>query len=182
MKASFFSVLASLAAFQTALALPAVASAGKAEGKLAPLPEGLPEGIYAGNLNEDGTTSWELIETVNSTAAPAVEKRQGNFGAHCDFSHTVNSNDRWQATMALANLCGSGRYYNSKSIAAFWGGAVAYGCNYQGAVGTTCYSSEIYDRLITVADNVCGGGQAGWFSYGQGTVSYGYTAANVGFC
>lgn len=111
MKASILSLLATLAAFQTAAALPAEASA-----KLTPIPEGLPDGIYAGNLNDDGTTSWEFIEAVKVTAPPAVEKRQGGYGVLCDTSRWVNSDERWSALNGLADYCGNGRFFNSRTI------------------------------------------------------------------
>lgn len=135
MKASFFPLLATLAAsaFQTTSALPAPdAEAGSISGrapepKLAPFPQGLPDGVYAGNLNEDGTTTWELIDTLNTTALAAraaadanedaMEKRQGAFGVHCDYPTFVNSNDRFSALNGLADWCGwGGRFFNSRTV------------------------------------------------------------------
>ena len=112
MKASFISVLATLAAFQTVLALPSA----EADAKRDALEEKLPNGIYAEHVNDDGTSTWEFLGPVNTTAAePAVEKRQGSFGVHCD-NQFVNSNHRWAATNGLADYCGNGRFFNSKRI------------------------------------------------------------------
>ncbi|KAK0666520.1 hypothetical protein QBC41DRAFT_339000 [Cercophora samala] len=180
MKASFFSILATLAVFQTASALPTEAGASKVA--KAGLPEGLEDGIYVEKLNDDGSSTWELVEALNSTA-PAVEKRQGSFGTHCDFARAgqLNSGSRQNAINALANRCGGGFFFNGLRISASVNGAVAYGCNYQGAVGTTCRSHEIHNFLGQVG-GACGTTTPGWFSFGQGTVSYGYTIPGVGFC
>jgi len=58
---------------------------------------------------------------------------------------------------------------------------VAYACNYLGNSGTSCGRQQVLNNLVDVA-NQCGGSTAGWWSNGQGTTSYGYTANGIGHC
>ncbi|CAP68320.1 uncharacterized protein PODANS_7_3665 [Podospora anserina S mat+] len=184
MKASFSSVLAALAAFNTALALPTEASASNVA--KAGLPEGLPDGIYIEKLADDGSVAFERVADVNITAPAEVaslHKRQGSFGPHCDYDRAgwLDSNNRQNAINALANGCGDGWFFNAPRVLSSVNGAFAYGCNYQGDRGTTCRRNEIHNFLGQTTSH-CGTTTPGWFSFGQGTVSYGYTLPNVGFC
>ncbi|KAK4191884.1 hypothetical protein QBC35DRAFT_554681 [Podospora australis] len=182
MKTTLITVLAaSLATLASAIPAPAAAE-GKVQ--LAPLPAGSVDGIYAGDLNEDGTTKWTLIEALNNSTASApaaVEKRQGASGVHCAGSW-VNSDDRYAALLALGDYCGpNGRFFNSRTISVQRNSVVAYGCNYRGSTGTTCWKGSTVDRLNQVS-NTCGWSVAGWWSLGQGHSSYGFTSAGTLHC
>ncbi|KAK3324972.1 hypothetical protein B0H66DRAFT_615307 [Apodospora peruviana] len=177
MKTSFFSVLVTLVVFQTASAPSAEASAAK----LTPLPDGLPDDIYAGDINDDGTTTWKFLSPANATAPPSIEKRQGDFGVHCDGNHFVQTDHRFAALNDLGNLCGSGRFFNSRSISVQHNTVTAYACNYQAVARQWCYHDTIVNNLNSVS-NTCGWSVAGWWSNCQGISSWGFAPTGVLFC
>ncbi|PMD22615.1 hypothetical protein NA56DRAFT_747867 [Hyaloscypha hepaticicola] len=176
-----------LAAAGIVSALPSPAAETK--GTLAGPAEDLPHGIYTVDLADDGSTTWTFIapinETLKATTVAArdlegLDKRDGvscnGFGTPADDVNVAQGN--------LANQCGGGYFFSGRSIAAYYGTGVAFGCNYGN--GQTCHSDQLWSDFGAI-NSQCGftsGAQAGagWYSHNSWKATYGRTAAASGFC
>ncbi|EKG22373.1 Ankyrin [Macrophomina phaseolina MS6] len=180
----------------TLLALAGIVAAMPAPSAEKPALEGIPvgaaDGIYLGSLKADGSTQWDFIGPDSSTTpssgllvdddsdSPVLAKRDGvtcsGFG--------VNADDANRAQGKLADMCGGGYYFNSRSIAQVSGGAVAYACNYGN--GQTCHSGDVWSFFAQV-NSKCGftngaSAGAGWYSVNSWKAAYGRTTTGSGFC
>ncbi|KAK3990407.1 hypothetical protein QBC44DRAFT_358322 [Cladorrhinum sp. PSN332] len=209
MKSFFVSLLAPLALFLApgSVALPAGASSESHDGgggllhSLAPIPLGSPDGAYAGRLDPNGTTIWEFVggsdvlqqtqnlnmmnlnlaqtsesESVDSAETLARHPR----GINCEKHVLIDGEDRWEATFALAGICGAGAHFDNKALAVQHGNVVAYGCNY-GVQGQTCHSWDLQSFFDTMA-GYCGENKAAFWHKRKWRASWGYTSLGRGFC
>ena len=178
-----------------------VAGAGipRTEPALEGIPAGSKNGFYVGNLKEDGTTVWEyvgpdvasLIASSNATA-PAASSEDSSAAGHalvkrdevdCN-GYGLNADHANVAQGEFADMCGSGYFFNSRSIAKVYDDAVAYGCNYGN--GQTCTSNLMWTFYAQI-NSKCGfthGAQAGagWYYSPSLKASYGRASAGTGFC
>ncbi|GME48628.1 hypothetical protein C8Q74DRAFT_1364003 [Neofusicoccum parvum] len=178
--------LLTVAAFASAVPTP---SGTADQPGLEGIPVGSPDGIYIGSVKEDGRTQWEFLGDYNSTSTidsrstgdgHALAKRNGvscnGFGVNADDANTAQGK--------LADMCGNGYYFSSKSIAQVSGGAVAFGCNYGN--GQTCHKNDLWDFFGQI-NSVCGfthgsSAGAGWYSRNDWKATYGRTSTGSGFC
>ncbi|KAI0800220.1 hypothetical protein C8Q74DRAFT_398872 [Fomes fomentarius] len=166
---------------------------------LEPIPAGAADGFYFGYLKEDGSTEWKYAgadaASVNPTNAtvgfrpstPSTSSESSELvkrdSVNCN-GYGVNADSANVAQGELADMCGNGYFFSSRSVAKVSGDAVAYGCNYGN--GQTCHSGDLWSFFGQI-NSKCGfthgaSAGAGWYAATGWKAAYGRASAGTGFC
>jgi hypothetical protein len=143
---------------------------------------GLPNGMYEVDLNEDGTTRFTLIDAANTStddeALQSPDLVARGEGAACG-GFNVNSYDLQQAQAMWRDFCGNGRKWYNRSKVISYNSVLAFGCSYGGDQGCNRdYIQDFYNKIAAYCGPVAGG----FYSYPKNKVSYGYINNGGNFC
>ncbi|KAJ3547619.1 hypothetical protein NM208_g1424 [Fusarium decemcellulare] len=146
------------------------------------IPEGLQDGIYAVDKDENGNEHIEFVSEFDDSAktrmrrVPLPKGESGCSGEGLDYS------DLSSAQVQLYNYCGAGAALTSKIMVFTHGNVKAYVCNYGG--DNTCADHEAKAAFGSLS-GTCGNPSSplgGWYWLSDWAKTYGYDAAGADIC